>query len=97
MPFAEEMIPPLRALARKLVDLEMYSHLSSVADLLAAFKSGNWPKLSLEDQEFYLEKMESTFHVRGIGDTPAGDEPEYRFILTRVDQEARALRKKKNA
>jgi hypothetical protein len=97
MAFAEEMIPQLRSLAKKLVDFEMYSDLSAVADLLAAFKSGKWPGLSLDDQEFYLEKMQGTFHVRGMGDSPAGYEPEYRFILERVDRELRGLRKKKNA
>ncbi len=95
MPFAEDMLPPLRTLAKKLVDLEMYAYLSEVADLLNAFGSGNWPKLSVEDQEHYLKKMESTFHVRGMGDTPAGDGPEFLFVMTRIAHEIRALQKKK--
>jgi len=93
MAFAEEMIPPLRVLAKKLIDQEMYHYLSSVADLLAAFKSGNWPKLSFQDQASYLEKMEGTFHPRGMGDSPVGSEPEYDFILARITQEQRAVRK----
>lgn len=95
MAFAEDMTPPLRSLAKKLVDLEQYSHLSAVADLLSAFSSGNWPKLGMEDQEFYLEKMEGTFHFRGMGDTPAGSTPEFEFIVARIAQERRALRKTK--
>lgn len=94
MAFADDMIPPLRALAKKLVDFEMYHDLSTVADLLAAFKSGNWPKLSFEDQASYLEKMKMTFHPRGMGDSRVGSEPEYDYVLDRVDLELRAIRRK---
>ena len=94
MAFAEEMIVPLRRLAKKLIEFEMYPDLSTVADLLAAFKSGKWPALSYEDQEFYLEKMKSTFHPRGMGDSPIGNEPDYEFVLARVNAEYRAIRRK---
>ena len=92
MPFADEMIPPLRALARKLIDYEMYLYLSSVAELLAAFKSGNWPKLSREDQQHYLENMKGTFHPKGMGDGLCG-EPEYDLICELIESELWALRR----
>jgi hypothetical protein len=95
MAFADEMIPPLRILAKKLIDQEMYGYLSEVADLLSAFKSGNWPKLSYEDQAVYLEKMSGTFHPRGMGDSEIGQEPEYEFVLSRIMLEEKAVRKKK--
>jgi len=94
MPFAEDMIPPLRSLAHKLIDFELYGYLSEVAQLLAAFQSGNWPKLSYDDQEIYLEKMQGTFHVRGMGDTEAAGEPEYGLICDRVYHELRSVRRK---
>jgi hypothetical protein len=95
MAFADEMIPPLRILAKKLIDQEMYAGLSSVADLLTAFKSGNWPKLSYEDQEIYLQKMSGTFHPRGMGDSEIGQLPEYQFVIARIMSEEKAVRKKK--
>lgn len=95
MAFADSMIPPLRSLAKRLLELEMYQDLSAVADLLAAFKSGNWPRLSFEDQESYLEKMQGTFHPRGMGDSPIRDEPAYDLVLTLVDAELRGVRRKK--
>ncbi len=94
MPFADDMIPPLRNLARKLIDYEMYGYLSQVADLLSAFKSGNWPKLSYEDQEIYLEKMQITFHVRGMGDSEVGDEPDYQYASKRIYDELHAISRK---
>lgn len=88
------MTPPLRSLAKQLIDLEMYSHLSDIGDLLTAFHGGSWSRLGLEDQTFYLEKMQGTFHIRSMGETAVGDTPEYRFIVTRIDQELWVLRKK---
>ncbi len=95
MPFAEDMLPRLKPLAKKLVEHEMYGWLSDVADLLAAFKSGNWPKLSVEDQERYLEKMKITFHVRGMGDSVLGNDPDYQFVADRVDRELMSVRRQK--
>ena len=92
MPFAEDMLTRLKPLARKLIDHEMYGYLSDVADLLAGFSSGNWPKLSDEDQEEYLKTMSGTFHVRAMGDSELSDDPDYRFVLERVGQELRATR-----
>lgn len=95
MPFAEDMLPRLKPLAKKLVEHEMYGWLSDVADLLAAFKSGNWPKLSVEDQERYLEKMKITFHVRGMGDSVLGNDHDYQFVADRVDRELISVRRQK--
>ena len=95
MSFAEDMIPRLKPLAKKIIDHELFGDLSDVGDLLAAFKSGNWPKLSLEDQERYLEKMTATFHPRAMGDSALSDDSDYRFIVERVDLELRATRRKK--
>ena len=95
MPFAEDMLPRLKPLATKLVEHEMYAWLSEVADLLAAFKSGNWPKLSIEDQERYLEKMKITFHVRGMGDSVLGSDSDYQYVADRVDLEIKAIRRQK--
>lgn len=96
MPFAEEMLSRLKPLAIRLIELEMYGYLSDVADLLAGFKSGNWPKLSDEDQEQYLKKMSDTFHVRGMGDSELFDDPNYQFVLERVGQELRAVQRRLN-
>lgn len=95
MPFPEDMLPRLKPLAKKLIDHEMFGWLSDVGDLLAAFKSGNWPKLSFEDQERYLEKMTDTFHPRGMGDSVLCDDPDYRYVAERVDLELKAIRRKK--
>ena len=95
MPFSDDMLPRLKPLAKKLVDHEMFGWLSDVSDLLAAFKSGNWPKLSLEDQERYLEKMTDTFHPRGMGDSVLSDDPDYRYVSERVDLELKAIRRKR--
>ena len=94
MPFAEEMLARLRPLAKRLIECEMYDHLSDVADLLAGFKSGNWRTLSDEDQEHYLNKMKETFHVRGMGDSELGDDPDYRYVVERVSQELAAVRRR---
>jgi len=95
MPFVEDMLPRLKPLARKLVDEELFGYLSDVGDLLAAFKSGNWPKLSVEDQERYLEKMTVTFHVRGMGDSALGSDPDYSYVAERIALELKALRRQK--
>lgn len=95
MPFAEDMLPRLKPLAKQLIEHEMYGWLSDVADLLAAFKSGNWPKLSVEDQERYREKMQVTFHVRGMGDSVLGNDSNYQFVADRVHLELKAIRRQR--
>ena len=87
MPFAEDMLPRLKPLAKKLLEYDEYGWLSDVADFIATFRSGKWLRLSIDDQERYLKKMKDTFHVRGMGDSALGSDSDYVFVANRVDLE----------
>jgi hypothetical protein len=95
MPFAEDMLARLKPLALKLVELGMYGYLSDVADLLTGFESGNWPKMSDEEQEQYLKQMaDTTFHPKAMGDSELSDDSNYRYVAERIAQEYTIVRRR---
>ena len=70
MTFPERIQPPLKELAKKLLEEEMYGYLEPICGLLQVCKSGRWNQVSNEEQRDYLKQFTRIFHIRAMGDGP---------------------------
>jgi len=90
--FGSRMMPHLESLARKMLNNRDFGYLSTVADLMSGLHSGKWSRLPKDDKEYYLKKMSSDFHPKGMGDSQYGFDSDYQSILELLSAEERALR-----
>ena len=86
------MMPHLESLAHKMLDNRDFEYLSTVADLMSGLHRGKWSQLPKDDKEYYLKKMSSDFHPKGMGDSQYGFDSDYQSILELLLAEGRALR-----
>lgn len=96
MKFNERMMKHLKPLAKEFLEKEEYFYLNKVAGMMVGFTSGGWEKLGDEEREYYLNNLQTDFHVRGMGDNSiCWDNPDYHAINEIIDAEYRALTRKK--
>lgn len=87
------MIPPLVGLAHKLLDSDLFGYIEPIGNFLVALKSGRWRQLPDEEKIYWLERAESTFGPRGLGDSWDMNDPGYKTITALIYSELKALRR----
>lgn len=88
------MITHLESLAAKTLKSRHFSYLKTAADLLVGLSGPGWSRLSDEDKQRYLEQMKVDFHVRGMGDSEFGADPDYLAIRDLIELEFQAVRRR---
>lgn len=91
--FEQKMIPPLVGLSHKLLETGLFGYIESIGNFLVALKSGRWRQLPDEEKIYWLERAESTFGPRGLGDSWDVNDPYYKTITTLIYNELKALRR----
>jgi hypothetical protein len=91
---SDRMMPHLEALAQKMLGNRHFGHLATASSLMAGLSRGGWERLSNDDKDYFLKKMSSDFHPKGMGDSEYGLDADYRSILELISDEQRVIRAK---
>jgi hypothetical protein len=90
-PWEKRMLPHLEGLAGTMLKNRDFHNLKTVVDLLVGLDGPAWSQLSDEEKLRYLEEMQNDFHIRAMGDSVYGDDPNYGAIHDLIASEFRAV------
>jgi hypothetical protein len=93
--FSERMMPHLHSLAGTMLNNRHYHWLSIVTQVMAGLHGGGWERLDNDTKLYWLERMSSDFHPKGMGDSEYAVDPSYSMILELIGYETRALSRSK--
>jgi len=68
MTFEERIAGPMKRLAHKLVDLDLFSGLENICNFMVAVKSGRWQMLPADEQKHWLTQLDGLLGLRALGD-----------------------------
>ncbi len=82
---------PLKGLCHLLIDSNLFGYLPDLANLAIAVQSGRWDQQGIDEQIFWLKRLQSILGMRALGDSWPLDEPNYRALSDLVDSELAIL------
>jgi len=68
-----------------------YHWLHIVTQVMAGLHAGGWEKLDNDTKLYWLQRMGSDFHPKGMGDSEYATDPNYNAILELIGYEGRAI------
>lgn len=93
--FRERMMPHLHSLAGTMLNNRHYHWLNIVTQVMAGLHSEGWEKLDNDGKLYWLGRMSSDFHPKGMGDSEYLADPNYNAIVELIGHETRALSRSK--
>ncbi len=93
MAFEERIIPALSRLSHKLIDAHAFHYLENVANFLSSLHSGQWRRMPVDEQMYWIKQMSSLLGPRGLGDSWDLNDADLNACLEILDGQEAALRR----